>query len=421
MLFAAAAWADPIINVTFPEKGAHIYWLDYADTLGESEQTTPMRMSGKEAEIDLAPAAKDGKLMEGKLSIYDPKTGNMCSKSLESLQDKTDLKLKEKDFDMVRTVRITLHPQKGKPDERVQSAIVKLTDANSDKFTALVDPSSEGVAEFHDIAGGTASIEASFGVDDKTKTMTLDMDIPLERDNEIYTDEIAVSYKVPTIKISAASSEEKTEDGKKTTRAKRQPAPSVSMLQYFLSLALLVMIAFIIYVVLKSKGTTFQDGLKKLGVQFPQDADAGLNIPGQTPEPQADPNVCQFCGQRKDANGKCSCTIDGHLPGPGMASSGTSGIPRLIGVQGQYAGHIFEITGDEATLGRDAGNIIPLVDDSTSSRRHARIAREGGAFSITDEGSSNGTFVNGTKITGRQILQPGDEVQIGSTKFRFEV
>jgi len=107
--------------------------------------------------------------------------------------------------------------------------------------------------------------------------------------------------------------------------------------------------------------------------------------------------------------------------GPAAApGAGAPGVPRLVGSQGVYAGHIFEITSASMVMGREADNPIPLPNDTTASRRHATISQADGGFSIRDEGSSNGTFVNGAKIT-EQKLSPGDEVQIGGTKFRFEV
>ena len=84
------------------------------------------------------------------MKIYNPKTGNVAAKNLENIQDKKDLKLKDTDFDLVRTVQVVLKPTSGKENERLESAVVTLTDANSDVFTVLVDPLSEGVAEFHD-------------------------------------------------------------------------------------------------------------------------------------------------------------------------------------------------------------------------------------------------------------------------------
>jgi pSer/pThr/pTyr-binding forkhead associated (FHA) protein len=101
-------------------------------------------------------------------------------------------------------------------------------------------------------------------------------------------------------------------------------------------------------------------------------------------------------------------------------ASSNGGEPRLIGTQGAYAGTIFPLKSDSATLGREEMNAIPLPQDATTSRRHATIFRENGGFAIRDEGSSNGTFVNGVRINSSQALRPGDEVQVGSSRFRFE-
>jgi len=82
-------------------------------------------------------------------------------------------------------------------------------------------------------------------------------------------------------------------------------------------------------------------------------------------------------------------------------------------------GQVFEIASGSKVIGREAGCDIALVNDNTASRRHATITVSAGDYSIRDEGSSNGTFVNGAKIT-EQKLTPGDEVQVGGTRFRFE-
>lgn len=64
------------------------------------------------------------------------------------------------------------------------------------------------------------------------------------------------------------------------------------------------------------------------------------------------------------------------------------------------------------SIGRDARNDIPLVSDDVSGT-HARITRDGaGRFELADEGSTNGTFLNGRRIV-RQHLADGDVVQVG--------
>lgn len=61
-----------------------------------------------------------------------------------------------------------------------------------------------------------------------------------------------------------------------------------------------------------------------------------------------------------------------------------------------------------------------LGDDPQLSRHHARISRtEGGSLQIEDLGSTNGTFLNGKRITSPQPLRPGDEIALGMTKMQL--
>ena len=63
---------------------------------------------------------------------------------------------------------------------------------------------------------------------------------------------------------------------------------------------------------------------------------------------------------------------------------------------------------------------IDLSPDTTVSRKHARIWLTEGECWIEDLGSSYGTQVNGTRITGRQQLQEGDLIAIGETTLRVD-
>ncbi len=79
---------------------------------------------------------------------------------------------------------------------------------------------------------------------------------------------------------------------------------------------------------------------------------------------------------------------------------------------GPTIGKIFPLDAQEVTIGRDAANII-AINDAEISRRHARMELRGSAYVIQDLGSTNGTFVNGTRISGMQVLNPGDTVAFG--------
>lgn len=96
--------------------------------------------------------------------------------------------------------------------------------------------------------------------------------------------------------------------------------------------------------------------------------------------------------------------------------------PRLVGTMGVYSGQIFPLSGANVDIGRDSANAIPLPQDTNASRKHAIIQVAGEQCVVMDNGSSNGTFVNGVRIANQtpQPLRPGDELTVGNTRFRFE-
>ncbi|WP_431964512.1 FHA domain-containing protein [Actinacidiphila sp. bgisy160] len=82
------------------------------------------------------------------------------------------------------------------------------------------------------------------------------------------------------------------------------------------------------------------------------------------------------------------------------------------------AGERFGIGDKPLTFGRKAGNTVVIASVSVS-RLHAEVRREGHGFVLYDRGSSNGTRVNGERVTSH-VLQPGDEIAIGDETFGFE-
>ncbi len=85
-------------------------------------------------------------------------------------------------------------------------------------------------------------------------------------------------------------------------------------------------------------------------------------------------------------------------------------------VQGLDAGRHFPLY-DRTSLGRDLEADIPL-NDQRVSRRHLAIQRVGDNYQIIDQGSSNGTVVNGVLISGPTWLSDGDEVLVGDSLLR---
>ena len=66
-------------------------------------------------------------------------------------------------------------------------------------------------------------------------------------------------------------------------------------------------------------------------------------------------------------------------------------------------------------VGRGAENGIRLEDDDFVSSRHARFDPRADGLWIEDVGSTNGTYVNGARVTSARLLHSGDVVRIGQT------
>ena len=89
-------------------------------------------------------------------------------------------------------------------------------------------------------------------------------------------------------------------------------------------------------------------------------------------------------------------------------------------IEGQASGTEIEI--DEVfVIGRSAEGHGSLGGDAEISREHAQVTRSGsGELLIEDLGSTNGTSVNGQRISGPTTLRPGDKVKVGTTTISVE-
>ncbi len=86
--------------------------------------------------------------------------------------------------------------------------------------------------------------------------------------------------------------------------------------------------------------------------------------------------------------------------------------PVLVIKDGPSSGETFPINQPEVILGRDPASDF-VIQSPGVSRRHARLSLQGQTCTLEDLGSSNGTFVNGERITGLHPLNSGDEIRLG--------
>jgi len=79
-----------------------------------------------------------------------------------------------------------------------------------------------------------------------------------------------------------------------------------------------------------------------------------------------------------------------------------------------------ELANAETQIGKGPRNDVVIADPAVSTA-HAVIRRDGGAFTITDIGSRNGTYVNGDRVGETRQLNHGDVIGIGLSKLTFRM
>jgi pSer/pThr/pTyr-binding forkhead associated (FHA) protein len=83
-------------------------------------------------------------------------------------------------------------------------------------------------------------------------------------------------------------------------------------------------------------------------------------------------------------------------------------------------GEVFSLDSHPLTIGRAVNNDVSMPDDEYASGRHARFEPRRDGVWVEDIGSTNGTFVNGIRLTRERKLTPGDVIRVGETDLRFE-
>jgi len=110
----------------------------------------------------------------------------------------------------------------------------------------------------------------------------------------------------------------------------------------------------------------------------------------------------------------------GSVPGLGEQPQIQSG--RLVVVKSPALDEDDELLLDSAALlvGRGSGNDVNLARDEFASSNHARVEPRRDGVWVEDVGSTNGTYLNGIRLTHAKRLAPGDILRVGETEMRYE-
>jgi len=143
--------------------------------------------------------------------------------------------------------------------------------------------------------------------------------------------------------------------------------------------------------------------------QTPRTASPQPATPPHSPaQPHSGPAITPSGGALPSAGG------GGALP-----SAGGGGPARtLIITSGKANGTSIPLDEDIVTIGRSSDSTLVIVDEYTSTY-HARLARSGDGWILTDLDSTNGTKLDGHRVTGSVPVPPFTPVTIGTTTFEL--
>ena len=92
---------------------------------------------------------------------------------------------------------------------------------------------------------------------------------------------------------------------------------------------------------------------------------------------------------------------------------------KLVVTEGPLTGTVIPLTTEQVTIGRAPDSTIVVSDDYASSR-HARIYPAEGAWLVEDLGSTNGTWIDRTRITSPTVLPVGAPLRVGRTTLQLQ-
>lgn len=419
MILPALAQAQEKLTVNFPSESARLVFSSPAwpTAIAGTEEVK----TDKKIDFDLGSIKPTDYIV-----VLDRDTNNVAIRQTKDIKGGA-WDVQTIDYRYLGNVTVRVEHE-GKP---IAAAGV-LMESKGKSQTQLIDPSSKGEARFFAIEPGDLKVQVTYRVGQRSLSTKQGFEVPLTRSrvdpvlvvsipDDVSTTTASLGSGTSTAATGSTGSNSKQEDAKtkegspsdgKEPATKETPrgglGTGVAML---LGLALAIGGGyFLLQWINQNPGR-----LKQLGVPVPDPAPVPDGAqPGAAPAayqpPTPEPVQQILLGDAPPTPiGQASLTVT-------PAQIATAGVPRLVG----DGGRIIDLSSGESLVGRDDGLPVSLAGESTVSRRHASVRLDGHRATVTDLGSTNGTFVNGNKVTGEVGLEIGDVVQFGSVRFRYE-
>ena len=345
------------------------------------------------------------------LYVWDKTTDDLAVKSGKDLKDSWSVK----SGDFSRLESLTAKVMQGTVP--LASGEISIRDGDS-RHSQIVDAS--GPAVFFDVKPGEIAISVRYkGASGETKDskQVFTVDLHSSKDARVLTVPVEASAApAPTTQASPPTVPSGSTAGAGSTEAPRQVKEKANPIGVFFGwiLALAVAIGVILGVLyyMRNNPAAVSARLEQLGVQVPKPGDQGLSSATPiAPDPIRPQPVQKIV--LPDA------AVD---PMPAAAPS-FSAQPTAVAVSEPSlvsdSGIPIPLAEGDTVVGREPGLGLSLSAETTVSRRHATLTRMGNEVTLTDHGSTNGTFVNGARLSAPVVLRLGDSVQFGSARFVY--
>lgn len=400
---AAVGYAQKSVTLRLPDVGDRVAFA--AKGWPSAPPASPVKLTQQDATVPLAGS-------EDHVFVWDKKTGNLATEEIEKITSGWTVALSS--YADIAQVHISVEFG-GKP---VAAANVTLDDGRRTQ-TQLLDPSNKGVVEFFAVKPGELKVTVNYKSAGKAAApVTQVFNSPLQRTQPIPEFKLSVAEQTETVggvstpattpstPSAPASPNSSTPDQKVATGGNILG----TLLVWVVSVIIAVGVGYGVFRYLRDNADKVAPKLEQLGVQIPKPGDEPLADPGPAPMP-AKPEPPQKIMLGADATPEPLSAI-APVTAPVVSTTG----PSLVSADGT----VIPLMPGETIVGREVGVGLSLPNESTLSRRHATLTLNSGQVTVRDEGSTNGTFLNGAKVEMPMTLRPGDTVQFGAVRFRYE-
>lgn len=348
-----------------------------------------------------------------KLYLINTQTGNAQSRALGVVRDQTWTVSNDAESEAYEVViRVTAG---GAP---IDAAEVTLKDKYREQ-KKLIDPSAKGDVVFRFVRFGEFQVTVNYNSKgNPAAPVKQTFTIERVRDEPKPVFAIAVPEDSGTVGAASAKPSETSGSEPSKTESKEPVAgsnPLSNLLSTLLGLGVIGGLGYAGWRFMQNNPTKVTDTLEKLGADIPKTPDPAANVDPMPAAPKAPAPVEKIILGADATVDTPISSASAQDPSVSDFLMGLGSGPRLV----DMSGTALDLVEGDKVVGRESNAEFPVVHD-TVSRRHATLSVSGGAVTLTDLGSTNGTWVNGRKIDAPTVLNPGDSVRFGGVEYRFE-